>query len=1255
LDFAVLGPLEVRDQESPVPVGAGRERALLALLLLNANEVVSSDRLIDELWGECPPATVAKALQVYISRLRKALGPDRIVTVSPGYSLRLGPDELDLHRFERLSEQGRRALERGDARGARELLGAALALWRGAALADLAYERFAQLEAARLDELRLAALEARGEADLTLGRHGEVTGELERLVAEYPLRERLRGQLMLALYRSGRQAEALEVYRMGREALVEELGLEPGAALRELEGAILNQDAALEAPSAPTRARVTTAERKVASVLFAELGASAEYDADPERLRALLDRVQAEVASEVEIAGGHVESRVGSSLFSTFGALSAHEDHAERAIEAAHALRERLDERFGEALRLGIGVDSGELLVEARPDGSQAITGAPLGSAAQLAHEAAAGEIRLGSGAATARARGVPTLGRTFVGRDEELELLAATFDRLARGGRPHLVTIVGDAGVGKSRLVEALRERLAGSNTSWYVGRCPAYGRATTYRPFAEILRERLDLGGDDPPDAVLARLGGRAILGLALGLDTAPGLHPWEARERLHDSLVDVLGELVEDRPAVVIVEDLHWADEALLELLDRAIRNTHGPLLLVGTGRPELVGRAPTWGGGRGDASRLWLEPLSRADAERMLSELAGPLPGGVPELVLDSAEGNPFFVEEALRSLVDQGVLRRESGGWTATRLPDRLEVPGTITGVITARIDLLPVAEKAALQAAAVIGRSFWDRAVRNLSELPPDGFRLLEERDFVRRLPESSLEGQREFVFKHALTRDVAYSSLTAPTRAKFHAGFADWLAAVGGGRDEHAGRVATHYAEAAAAGGIAVRANAVKWLRRAGQLASSRFEMEDAAAFLRQAAELEPDSGARTELWRSCAVACAQRFDMDGFRSFMERALEAAPEGRPSAELYAELALEGSQPYMWRHPPPEKLVEDWIGRALAHAEPAGRARATALIAQTFLQPTTAGEACREGRAIAEQLDEPVLLAHAYQAQAGVERVAGRLEPAAEWVDRELGLAPSIADPNKRGGRYFDGLFAYLRLGRVAEARSMAEEHDALSARLTQHHEVHAAAAHLMVETAACRWQVGAELSARAEAASAANADTPCQFNWRSLLMAALACAELGDAEEAKRLEHTAAELVSVGGPPAREPALLRLALARGDLAEVERLLAADPGPSIWDVDYGAARLDALTTLDHRDAVEAEAAAALALGGYVEPFALRALGAVRDESSLLERATARFEAFGLDWRARETRALEQREGRRRSAAPIRRSSGQFSP
>ena len=272
LEFRILGPLEARAGEDVVRLGGARQRALLAILLLHANEVVSVDRLVDELWAEAPPATAAHTVQVHVSNMRKALeaaapgSAARLETRPPGYRLRTEPGELDLERFESLCEQARGA----EPQRASALLREALALWRGAPLADVAYESFAQPAVGRLEELRLAALEERVDADLACGRHAALVGELQSLVAAHPLRERLRGQLMLALYRSGRQAEALDVFHEGRRALVDELGIAPGPSLQRLARAILRQERELELEQAPVSAAAPASTARAVLLAFGE-------------------------------------------------------------------------------------------------------------------------------------------------------------------------------------------------------------------------------------------------------------------------------------------------------------------------------------------------------------------------------------------------------------------------------------------------------------------------------------------------------------------------------------------------------------------------------------------------------------------------------------------------------------------------------------------------------------------------------------------------------------------------------------------------------------------------------------------------------------------------------------------------------------------------------------------------------------------------------------------------------------------------
>ena len=349
MEYRLLGPLEVRTGDAPLPLAGTKPRALLALLLLNANRVVTRDRLVDELWGDRPPGTAVATIQVYVSRLRKLLPEGTLVTHTSGYLLAVEPDTVDLQRFERLVNDAR------DAAPARtsELLREALALWRGPPLADFGDEGFARAEAARLTELRLAALEQRVEADLALGRHVDLVAELEALVGQHPHRERLHGQLMLALYRAGRQAEALAAYRRTRAAL-DELGLEPTAALRRLERQILSQDPELDpepqrltdeagAEKGETRPE-TPARRKTVTVVFCDLTNATLLgeSRDPEATQLLMARCFERMTVIVKAHGGSAKWLTGDAVVAVFGVPMVHEDDAQRALRAAVELRDAL-------------------------------------------------------------------------------------------------------------------------------------------------------------------------------------------------------------------------------------------------------------------------------------------------------------------------------------------------------------------------------------------------------------------------------------------------------------------------------------------------------------------------------------------------------------------------------------------------------------------------------------------------------------------------------------------------------------------------------------------------------------------------------------------------------------------------------------------------------------------------------------------------------------------------------------------------
>jgi DNA-binding SARP family transcriptional activator/class 3 adenylate cyclase len=1289
--YGILGPLELSQEGRAIEVAGAKQRALLAVLLLNANRVVSSDALIEALWEDQPPETAVKALQVHVSQLRKLLGPNRIATLSPGYMLQVEEGELDLHDFEALLHQARDASP-ADADAA---LNEALALWRGPPLADFAFVRFAQSEIARLEELRVEATEERIEADLALGRHRALIAEVEALVAQYPLRERMRGQLMLALYRSGRQAEALEAYQGARRTLVEQLGIEPNRVLRELEQAILRQDSTLDVcveaePEGVSPAREGETpepsppahERKLATVLFADLFGSRDLGArDPERTRVELERLHDAVADEIRRAGGTVEGLIGNAVMAVFGVPAAQEDHPERALHAALAMRRRLGELLGESLSLSIGVNTGEVVAEQTLVGTSIATGDAVNVAAGLAKAAAQGEILVGERTAAAargafefgdlttaetkrdaqriacrrllrplsmtRPRGIGGLGLAFVGREQELALLRSAYERSVHAREPHLVTIMGDAGVGKTSLTRRLSEWLAAQLPGPLLrgGRCLPYGRGITYWPLAEVLREHLGISDSDSPETVRERLGERGILGLTLGLEVATELHPLVARERLHETWVDLLDEVVAVRPAAILVEDLHWAETPLLDLLDRLLRDVSGPLLLLATARPELLDIRSAWGVGHRNATQIWLEPLSLEEATRMLAELLGSeLPARLRQLVVEQAEGNPFFVEELVAALIDRGYLVWNDGGWRLRDLPARPSIPDSIESIIAARIDLLRPAEKAALQAASVIGRFFWAGPVLELLDGIEVDLGVLVERDFIRRRPLSSMAGEREFAFKHALTRDVAYESLPKARRAHLHAAVATWIERVGIGRDEYAPLLAHHYAEAVRPEDLdlawpdeapqleALRAKARTWLRRAAQLAGARYALEEQISLLRGVVELEPSPTGQVRLWREIAHANALNYDDEAFKDAILRAIDACSDETELAELYAEAAFQCA--VRWQQEVDRAQIDEWSNAVLKLGGAENRARAQALVAQAICRPEEAEAAAREAEAIAARLDDPELHSYALYIRADVALAAADYEEAQRIVVERLRLLDRIDDPDHRADACWAALPTYLGNGRFADARRIARLHDEVTEGLTPHHRLHGVAVLLEVEQLAGKWERIRELTPRAEQA-VEQSTTRCLHNRLALLTCALASAYLSEEDEAQRLEKRSEESgIDLYG---RAESLIWLSLHRRDLAAVERLLGEleQPQKSFLrsrKLAPVAARLDALAALGRRETLERDAPSLVRPGTYLEPFALRALGVVREDEGLAEQAVERFEAIGLDWHAAQTRA-----------------------
>jgi DNA-binding SARP family transcriptional activator len=853
MEFRLLGPLEARDRGRPLALGGPKQRGVLAMLLLRPNEVVSTDRVIDELWGDRPPRTVDAYIQNCVSRLRRVLGPETIETRSPGYVLRADPKTIDAVQFERAltASAALEPLERATA------LREALALWRGPALSDLAFERFAQDEIARLDELRLSALELRLGAELELGRHADVIGEIEALARRHPTRERLRYLQMLALYRSGRQRDALRVYQETRLELVEELGLEPGEELRSLERLIIAQDPTLAL--APAEAEVREDGRRRIVALALELVGESEVD------RNAAAATLAEIELVVERHGGSARQLLAEETVAVF---SAHDDDVVRALNAATEIRAALPADL--LARIAIERDGSDeaarrLLETAAPDdlllGPDALQLVP--SAVDVVPQEAAGGYRV----LRFDARSEPFVRHfesPLVGREAQLERLESALEDAVEAAAPRRIVVVGDPGIGKTRLARELAQRVAGS-ARVLTGRCAAFGKGAALLPLVEILQQvgvfEDELAGQPDSERVAARLREQS------SYDKSEGFWAWR---RLIEAMATAL-------PVALVLEDAHWATPTLLELVDYLNGWTNAPLFLLVLARPELLDARPEW---RDDA--LVLEPLSEAES----LELASSLAAGVPPETVGRAEGNPLFLEQLIATETD--------------------EPPPTLEALIESRLDQLPANERAVLERASVVGREFWRAAVEDAS---PE-----EERDSVGgalmalargRLvhPDRAvLAGEDGFRFHHGLIRDVAYAALSPASRAELHEAAARSLETSHGEFDELIGYHLEQAAEIHADTGNprpSLEHEAGRRLGSAGMQAFKRYDPSTAVDLLTRAVALLPEDEERLELdW---ALGTSVKFVGD--YSVAERALEdvgarARASGRPGIELRANIEV---------------------------------------------------------------------------------------------------------------------------------------------------------------------------------------------------------------------------------------------------------------------------------------------------------------------------------------------------------------------
>jgi class 3 adenylate cyclase len=587
-------------------------------------------------------------------------------------------------------------------------------------------------------------------------------------------------------------------------------------------------------------ARPTAMERKVVTVLFCDLvGFTARSDkADPEDVQARIGPYHARLRTDIEQFGGTVEKFIGDAVMAVFGAPVAHEDDAERAVRAGltilDAISDLNEEDAGLDLQVRVGIETGEAVVSlgARPErGEGIVTGDVVNTASRLQGAAPVNGVVVGEGtfaatkdvfdyealmpvmlkgkaspvplwhATSARARFGTDLTRRLatplVGRELERNLLTGTFERSVHDASVQLITVVGAPGVGKSRLVSELFSHIEDwpGLIRWRQGRCLPYGDAITFWALGEIIKAEAgiletdgpDVAGskvdavipEDHPDAPWLRQRLRPLVGLKA---------PPAAREENFAAWRGFLESLAEGRPSVFIFEDLHWADDAFLAFLEHLADYAEGvPMLLVGTARPELFERAPTWASAARNSNRINLSPLSETETAKLVSNLLeqAVLPAEVESAILRRSGGNPLYAEEFVRLLKDQDILRKQGSTWTLDPGAE-IPTPSGVQGLIAARLDTLSVDRKRLLQDAAVIGKVFWSGAVVQMGQREPkevqEALHELSRKELIRPARVSSMAGEAEYAFYHALLRDVCYAQIPRASRAERHMRAASWI-----------------------------------------------------------------------------------------------------------------------------------------------------------------------------------------------------------------------------------------------------------------------------------------------------------------------------------------------------------------------------------------------------------------------------------------------------------------------------------------
>jgi class 3 adenylate cyclase/tetratricopeptide (TPR) repeat protein len=678
----------------------------------------------------------------------------------------------------------------------------------------------------------------------------------------------------------------------------------------------MNCGAGLDAPAAAPApaADAPPEERRQVTVLFADLsGYTAVAERmDPEAVKAMVDRALMRLGQEVERYGGTVDKYIGDNVMAIFGAPVAHEDDAERGVRAGLGMQAAMSEVNeslppGEHLSLRVGVNTGEVLAGAVGH-DYTVVGDTVNVAARLQSAARPGSVTVGertmratSGAvqyealeplelkgkaepvpaweavgliaAHAVGRAAPARESPLVGRDDELAALETLYARVVREGAPQLVTLLGEAGVGKSRILQEFQHRLTSQPDPPTVrtGRCLPYGTGIVFWALGEVLRAECCIVDSDSSDEAWRKLSAcvgklfdgngdgerkAALIGRLLGVEVPPELAPEERDpERMREAFFSALRAAVEAiarrRPLVIAFEDIHWADDGMLDAIEHLAQWVRAPLMLVCLARDELLDRRPSWGGGRRSATQLLLQPLSGAETRELVGVLI-PEGSDVVPAIAERSGGNPLFAEEMARRIAEEG--------GQAEQLPE------TVQAVLAARLDALEPFERRLVQQASVVGRTFWEGSLAGLARSEgrdlTRALRALQEKDILVPGAGARLAGERELAFKHVLIRDVAYGMLPKAVRSRKHFEVGAFIEERAGDRaDEVVALLAEHYGRAAALGregGLpdeelsTMRGRGVRFLEEAGDAAARLYSNREAASHYRHARKVGDSASSR-------------------------------------------------------------------------------------------------------------------------------------------------------------------------------------------------------------------------------------------------------------------------------------------------------------------------------------------------------------------------------------------------------------------